>query len=73
MTLNNQVSARRLGSSSSSDDYDGCPLPGLPSEEEVREEYNIVLEKMDIPNIEECVELEEIDRVSHHRAPTITR
>lgn len=61
MTMGNQVSARRQ----LDDDGLDCPLPGLPTEEEVRIEYNNVIEKLDIPNIEDCVELEEIDRVSY--------
>lgn len=41
-----------------------CLLPGLPTAEEVRLEYNIVLEEISPPNIDDCEELVEIDRVS---------
>jgi hypothetical protein len=61
MTFGNQVSTRRQ----LDDDGLNCLLPGLPTEDEVKFEYNKVLVELDIPNIEECVELEEMDQVSY--------
>lgn len=58
-TYNNQITGRRRQLYESLD----CPLPGLPEAEEVREEYNIVLEELKVENIQTCEYLAEISQV----------
>jgi hypothetical protein len=62
-TLSNQITGRRHLKSVGRDG-ESCLRPGLPTEEEVRAEYNIVLAELGDENVEECLELKEIERVS---------
>ena len=41
-----------------------CPLQGLPSAEQVLQEYNVLLEESRVPNVVSALDLEEVDRVS---------
>lgn len=45
------------------DEESECLLPGVPSNEKVRAEYNIIIEQLLIPNVQECEQLVEIEKV----------
>ena len=45
------------------DEESECLLPGVPSNEKVREEYNIIIEQLLIPNVQECEQLVEVEKV----------
>jgi len=57
-TFSNQIRSNMRDLSVSED----CLLPGLPTAEEVRIEYNVVLDELDPPNVQQCLSLEEIDK-----------
>jgi hypothetical protein len=65
-TLRDQLTRRYLkkGGKGKGKGGEACLRPGLPTREEVRLEYNVVLEEIELDNVKNVIDLEEIDRVS---------
>ena len=58
-TFANQVSGRRKLSTGGQ-----CLRPGLPTENELNAAYNIELDRLNLPNVLSCLQLDEIENVS---------